>query len=65
MTVDEQIKQAYRALEICCSRYQTERINPAFVQTFREALLSCEREITRLRLELDQANGNSMWDIDA
>lgn len=53
MTLEDQITQAYELLS---------RSN-ADVQLLRETILAMEREITKLRLELDSAKGNRMWEL--
>lgn len=55
--VDEKIKTAYGLINLCEGRVHNE-----IVSGIREALLAAEREIARLRLDLDQAIKATQWD---
>lgn len=55
--VDEKIKTAYGLVSLCEGRVHSE-----IVSGLRDTLLAAEREISRLRLDLDQALRATQWD---
>lgn len=58
MTVEEKIKIAYRTIEFL---EKEGWVMGKPIQDLREALLSAEREITNLRLDLDFEKQNDQW----
>lgn len=58
--VDQKIKDAYAVLKIY--ELYHDNIPSAGIETIREALLYAEREITVLRLDLDNVENFKMWE---